>query len=80
MATVYNEGAYYRAVKRNIVANARKTWDKLPRAEEITTYLWQYGYNNNGDTYKENFAGNLLMALETYGKLQSPIVALISFM
>ena len=68
MAIIYNESAYNSAVKRNIIANARKTWNQLPRAEEITKYLLQYGYTNNNDTYKDNFAGSLLKALETYGK------------
>jgi hypothetical protein len=73
-APIRNEDAYENAIRRRIVANARKTWEtKVPRAREIEAFLQHRGYNRNGDWaregYADSFAGSLAKALDTYGKL-----------
>jgi hypothetical protein len=60
MSYIENHSAYDRAVRRNIVNNARKTFLKRDRAQEVVSWL----YNARGD-----FAASLLDSYNTYGKL-----------
>ena len=57
---IQNEAAYEAARNRNILANARKTFLKRDRAQEVVSWL----YNARGD-----FAASLLGSYNTYGKL-----------
>lgn len=60
---IENPEAYSKAIKRNIIANARKTWFKtVERAGEIEMWL-----NCNGGS--NSFADSLGNALNNYGKL-----------
>jgi hypothetical protein len=60
MSYIENHSAYDRAVRRNIVNNARKTFLKRDRAQEVVNWL----YSARGD-----FAASLLDSYVTYGKL-----------
>lgn len=57
---IQNEAAYEAARNRKILANARKTFLKRDRAQEVVSWL----YNARGD-----FAASLLGSYNTYGKL-----------
>ena len=60
---IENPEAYSNAIKRNIIANARKTWLKTQeRADEIHTWLLSNAMSNE-------FARSLDEALSAYGKL-----------
>lgn len=72
-AFIENEAAYDRAIKRNIVANARKTFER-----NTPDYAAIVGCISDGRKYDEsgyflgyadNFLGSLASALDTYGKL-----------
>lgn len=73
MSAIYNEAAYEAAIKRNIMANARKTWEaNTPRADEIISALSEgREYRDYGAsfTYTENFMGKMAWAFDTFGKL-----------
>ena len=64
--------AYAAATKRNIIANARKTWlANAPRALEILDAT-EAGrvYSDRGSlSYSDNFMGSMAHALDTFGKL-----------
>jgi hypothetical protein len=66
---IEHEGAYEAAIKRNIMANARKTWERnTPDHAEIADYLRAF-IDQNGE-YKYNFGGKLAASLfRDYGKL-----------
>ena len=72
MAIIEHEAAYANAVKRNIIANARKTWERnTPRAEEILAAV-EAGrvYSDYGNvSYAEGFMGSMARAIDTFGKL-----------
>ena len=57
---IENHSAYDRAVHRNILNNARKTFMKRERAQDVVNWL---------HTARGNFAASLLESLNTYGKL-----------
>lgn len=57
---IENHAAYDRAVRRNILNNARKTFMKRERAQDVVNWL---------HTARGNFAASLLESLNTYGKL-----------
>lgn len=57
---IENHAAYDRAVHRNILNNARKTFMKRERAQDVVNWL---------HTARGNFASSLLESLNTYGKL-----------
>ena len=59
-STIADPHAYDRAVQRNILNNARKTFLKRDRAQEVVSWL----YSARGD-----FAASLLNSYNTYGKL-----------
>lgn len=72
-AFIENEAAYDRAIKRNIVANALKTFER-----NTPDYAAIVGCISDGRKYDEggyflgyadNFLGSLASALDTYGKL-----------
>ena len=65
-AVIENPVAYENAIKRNILANAQKTWRaNTPRAEEIESVLTDgIIYNDNGA-----FMGSMARAFYTFGKL-----------
>lgn len=72
MAIIEHEAAYERAVKRNILTNARKTWlANTPRGNEILDAI-DAGriYNDYGSvSYAEGFMGSMARAMDTFGKL-----------
>ena len=62
---IENPEAYSNAIKRNIIANARKTWfNTVERADEIEMWL-----DCNGGDGSNSFADSLGNALADYGKL-----------
>lgn len=72
MANVEHQAAWEAGRKRNILANARKTWEaNTPRANEIMDAIDSgrsfddYG----GLSYKEGFMGSMARAFDTFGKL-----------
>ena len=70
---IENPVAYENAVKRNIIANAQKTWrTKTERAGEIESAL-VVGIvcNNRGDFagYTDDFMGSMAQSFYKYGKL-----------
>lgn len=71
--TIENPVAYENAIKRNILANAQKTWKaNTPRAEEIENALADgIVHSDRGDFvgYKDDFMGNMAQAFYTWGKL-----------
>lgn len=69
---IENEAAYDAAIKRNIIANAQKTWRaNTPRAGEIESAIEAgRSYTDYGTlTYADNFLGSIARAFDTYGKL-----------
>jgi hypothetical protein len=72
LANVEFPEAWAAARKRNIIANARKTWlANTPRALEILDATEAgRAYDNNGrESYKEGFMGSMAQALDNFGKL-----------
>jgi hypothetical protein len=64
---IENPVAYENAIKRNIIANANKTWyAKTERASEIDEAL-NAGRISNG--YQDSFIGSVAEAYDKYGKL-----------
>lgn len=71
MAIIQNESAYNAAIKRNIIANAQRTWaSNTPRHGEIEAAL-EAGrlYEYKHVTYTDNFIGSMAKAFDTFGKL-----------
>ena len=71
LANIENPVAYENAIKRNIIANARKTWlANTPRPIEILDAV-EAGreYDKGTVIYKEGFMGSMASALDSYGKL-----------
>lgn len=72
MTNVEYPAAWAAARKRNIIANAKKTWKaNTPRAEAILDAV-ESGrvYSDQGNvSYKEGFMGSMAAALDTFGKL-----------
>lgn len=71
-AHIEHSEAYEAAIRRNIMANARKTWERTtPDAADIAAYLDKKGtYMRETEiAYTDNFFGSLANALNTYGKL-----------
>lgn len=70
---IENEAAYGRATKRNIIANAMKTWRaNTERADEIEDALSAgRKVNDFGDMvgYEDSFIGCIARAFDEYGKL-----------
>jgi hypothetical protein len=73
MKIIEHEDAYNRAVKRNIIENAHKTWRaNTDRAEEIESAIDagrttdDYGMPSG---YADNFMGSMARAFDTWGKL-----------
>lgn len=60
MSYIENHAAYDAAVRRNIILNARKTFMKRDRAQEVVNWI----YSARGE-----FAGSLAESLDNYGKL-----------
>lgn len=71
-AHIENYDAYDRAVKRNILANASKTFERTYPDHEVVLEFIDAGreYNGIGSvTYKEGFVGSLASAYDRFGKL-----------
>lgn len=70
---INNQAAYNAAIKRNIIANANKTFRAtFERAEEVELFLRKYIIVDDYDRvsgFKEGFMGSMASALETFGKL-----------
>lgn len=70
---IENPVAYHNAVKRNIIANAQKTWRaNTERSDEIESALTDgITYNSRGDFmgYNDDFMGKMAESFYTYGKL-----------
>lgn len=73
LANIENPVAYENAIKRNIIANAQKTWRaNTERASEIENALIAgISYTDRGDFkgYSDDFMGSMANAFYTYGKL-----------
>jgi hypothetical protein len=71
-APIEHEAAYANAVKRNIIANARKTFERTYADHEAVLGFIDAGreYGDYGRvTYKEGFVGSLASAYDRFGKL-----------
>jgi hypothetical protein len=86
MAAIYgtvieNESAYYAAAKRNIIANAKKTFLRTHEDAEAILGAIDVGrvYDDYGSvkSYKEDFMGSMARAFDTYGKLTPNQVAAV---
>lgn len=69
---IEHPAAYANAVKRNILENARKTFERTyADVEAVLTFIDAgRNYDNNGQvTYKEGFLGSLASAYDRFGKL-----------
>ena len=69
---IQNQVAYDLAVKRNIVANAQKTWRKNnpDTCDAIEAFLMAgRTESDRGVEYTDNFVGSLASAFDNYGKL-----------
>lgn len=73
LANIENPVAYENAIKRNIIANAQKTWRaNTERAGEIESALIEgVSYTDRGvfKGYNDSFIGSMAQAFYTYGKL-----------
>jgi hypothetical protein len=72
LANVEFPEAWAAARKRNIIANARKTWlANTPRALEIldATEAGRVYDDHGRESYKEGFMGSMAQALDNFGKL-----------
>lgn len=79
-AVIENETAYYAAAKRNIIANAQKTFRRTHEDAEILEGAIDAGrvYDDRGNfTYADSFMGSMARAFDTYGKLTPNQVAAI---
>jgi hypothetical protein len=71
-APIEHEAAYASAVKRNIIANARKTFERTYADHEAVLGFIDAGrvYGDYGSvTYKDGFVGSLANAYDRFGKL-----------
>ena len=70
---IENEAAYNAAIKRNILANANKTFRaNFERADEVEVFLKKFIIVDDYDRpagYKEGFMGSMASALASFGKL-----------
>lgn len=69
---IENQAAYDNAIKRNIIANAQKTWSKnTDRAVEIEEALKPVRIYKDSRLvgYVDGFLGSMASAFDTYGKL-----------
>lgn len=70
---IYNEHAYHRAIKANILNNANKTWrENTPDHADIESFISdgrEHDDQGNFVGYKDNFVGSMASAFDTYGKL-----------
>jgi hypothetical protein len=68
---IENPAAYERAIKRNILENARKTFERTyPDHEDILSFVADGRIVGvRGTSYKEGFVGSLAHAFDTFGKL-----------
>jgi hypothetical protein len=71
-APIEHPAAYANAVKRNIIQNAQKTFERTyADVEAVLAFIGDgRDYNDNGRvTYKEGFVGSLAQAYDSFGKL-----------
>ena len=70
---IENEAAYAAAIKRNILANANKTFRaNFERADEVEAFLKKFIIVDDYDRpagYKDGFMGSMASALASFGKL-----------
>ena len=71
MTNIEHPAAWEAARKRNIIANAQKTWTaNTPRAQEIADAICAGRIEElTYTTYVDNFVGSMARAFDTYGKL-----------
>ena len=77
MTIILDGAAYDAAIKRNIIANAQKTWRaNTERAAEIESAIdmgrsFEFGRSARHDrvVYADNFIGSMAKAFDTFGKL-----------
>jgi hypothetical protein len=73
LANIENPVAYENAIKRNIIANAQKTWRaNTERADEIESALTDgitYDGHGNFMGYGDDFMGKMAESFYTWGKL-----------
>jgi hypothetical protein len=86
MAAIYgtviqDENAYYAGAKRNIIANAKKTFRKTHEDAEAIEAAIDAGrvYDDRGNptSYAEGFIGSMARSFDTFGKLTPNQVAAI---
>jgi hypothetical protein len=77
---VNDEVAYEKGRNRNILANARKTFERTYE-DSVQIVEWLDGFkvflDNGKVTYPESFGGSLAQAWDTYGKLSEKQVAAV---
>ena len=77
---VNDEVAYAKGRNRNILANARKTFERTYE-DSAQIVEWLEGFkvflDNGKVTYPESFGGSLAKAWDTYGKLSEKQVAAV---
>ena len=79
-APIEHEAAYASAVKRNILANARKTFERTHPDYEAIEAAIDVGrmYDDQGRvTYAEGFMGSMARAFDNFGKLTPNQVAAV---
>lgn len=65
---IQNEVAYENAIRRNIIANARKTFERTYEdAEQIIAFVESKGFQ--GGQYPDTFIGSMCKAFHNFGKL-----------
>ena len=70
---IENEAAYNAAIKRNIIANANKTFHaNFERAEDVEVFLKRFAITDDYGrvvNFKDGFMGSMAAAIHNYGKL-----------
>jgi hypothetical protein len=77
---IENEGAYNAAIKRNIIANAKKTFAVTYADSDTILATLELGrvYEDDGRiTYKDGFFGSLAMGYDNFGKLSPKQVEVV---
>ena len=77
---IHNETAYYAGARRNIIANAKKTFAQTYEDYEAVLAFIANGRIFDGGSfvsYEENFVGSLAKAYDNFGKLSEKQVAAV---
>ncbi|NBQ80344.1 MAG: hypothetical protein EBT99_17380, partial [Betaproteobacteria bacterium] len=77
---IHDERAYYAGARRNIIANAQKTFAKTHEDYEAVLAFIANGRIFDGGSfvsYEDNFVGSLAKAYDNFGKLSEKQVAAV---